>query len=365
MSDQTRVMIRTKGGDWHVPSVSSYSLERELQDILLESPQLIPGVDSAAVADELPIPGSGQLDLFAVESDGSMTLIECKLASNAEVRRAVVGQIASYASGLWRMTFEDLDEAFRIRTGSSLTEAVGEIADASWDQEEFRRAVANALSSGQFRLVIAVDAITEELKRIVEYMNAHTTADVEILAFEIGYVAEGDVEILLPVTHGTEGVRLKGVSSSSRAKWTVEEVMDALREIGPPGAAEEIESFGATIATHGGYWQPGAAAYPTMSAYVPIGPEGTKRSVLAVYADPSGPGAPRVSLNFGSLQKDLSEEDLAVFLAELEHSEVIARHLERVRREGFNTYPPIPLTDFVEGRGGVIVARALTPHMAS
>ena len=49
------------------------------------------------------------------------------------------------------------------------------------DEEEFRAAVDDNLQSGSMRLIIATDEITDELKRIVSYLNSHTTTNVEVL----------------------------------------------------------------------------------------------------------------------------------------------------------------------------------------
>lgn len=363
VDDNAKVMIRTNGGEWRAPSVSSYPNERELQQILMDAPRLIPGVDSrAVVVDELSLPGAGYLDLLAVEHDGALTLVECKLAANAEVRRAVVGQISSYAARLWQMTFEELDEAFRTRSRIGLVDAVSEVAnDEEWDSENFRQSVATRLSEGRFRLVIAVDSITDELKRIVEYLNTHTSASVEILAVEMAYVAEGGTEILLPVTHGAESVRLKTTSSGPKQKWTVEDVFSHLDGVCPPEVTATLRTFEEFLHSHGRHWQPGTSSYPTMSAYLKIGPEEAIRSVVAVYT--GGSREPRLTLNFGSLAKNLSVDQLEAMLALLETAEPLAKHLQQVRAEEFDTYPGIPLVDFAAADGGALLARALAPHV--
>jgi hypothetical protein len=101
-----------------------------------------------------------------------------------------------------------------------------------------------------------------------------------------------------------------------------------------------------------------------MSAYVEVGPNSVKRSLIAVYADPSGSAAPRVTINFGSLLKDLSAVQLETVLARLEQSEVLGKSLDRVRAEGFNTYPAIPLTDFSDGDGAETLMSAITPYLS-
>ena len=52
------------------------------------------------VVDQIAISVTGYVDLVAVDSDGNITLVECKLASNQEIRRSVIGQIFAYAAGL-------------------------------------------------------------------------------------------------------------------------------------------------------------------------------------------------------------------------------------------------------------------------
>ncbi|MGA7087967.1 MAG: hypothetical protein WB116_06790 [Candidatus Dormiibacterota bacterium] len=52
--------------------------------------------------------GSGYADLLAIAPTGDLAIIELKLASNAESRRAVVAQVLSYAAFLDHMTYDDL-----------------------------------------------------------------------------------------------------------------------------------------------------------------------------------------------------------------------------------------------------------------
>lgn len=93
-------MIRTPDEPWHAPPVTAYTNERALQDMLLDTPSLIPGIESAAVVDELGIPGTGSVDIALVQPSGLITPVECKLRANAEIRRAVLGQIMAYAANL-------------------------------------------------------------------------------------------------------------------------------------------------------------------------------------------------------------------------------------------------------------------------
>lgn len=112
------LLIRKKGEKlWHEPPTRSYEKERELQDLLLNSPGLVPGVDSerSVIADEVALAG-GAADLVVVDADGVITIVECKLAANPDMRRTVVGQILAYAAALWQLSYEQF-EAIMARRG--------------------------------------------------------------------------------------------------------------------------------------------------------------------------------------------------------------------------------------------------------
>jgi len=210
-------------------------LDEEALELLLEqTPELLPGPDTGpvAVVRQLYVPETGAVDLFIIGVDGALTIVECKLQSNPDIRRRVVGQVVAYAAGLWRLSFEELDTAFAARAGKTLFATVAALADEvgrDFDEAQFRDAVSANLAAGRFRLIIAVDAITEELKRIVEYLNDHTVRDVEVIAFEVGYAADDDVELLIPAVYGQEAVRRKAAQASTR-QWDEQAFRQALSD---------------------------------------------------------------------------------------------------------------------------------------
>ena len=187
--EQTPIMVRGADAEWHEVQAVPYDNERGLQDLLLESPTLLPGVSSAVAVDELWIEGIGSVDIAAVDADGAITLVECKLRTNSEIRRTVVGQMLAYAAGLWQQSYETFDHQFALRAGKSLTSAVSSVVlseDPDWSEEAFRWNVAERLRDGSFRLCIAVDEVTAELQAIVEFLNIHTAAGIEVLLYEVG-----------------------------------------------------------------------------------------------------------------------------------------------------------------------------------
>ena len=190
--------------------VDAYTNEAELRDLLAETPSLLPGIDEglAAASKEMPIPGTGKADVVIVDAGGEITVVECKLRANPEIRRRVVGQLLAYASAISQMSFADFDGAFR-RSNANRSLSDGLVPGNDLDEEEFRAAVDDNLRSGRMRLIIAVDEITEELKRTVTYLNSHTTTNVELLALEMRRAVDEGVEVLLPATYGEESAARK------------------------------------------------------------------------------------------------------------------------------------------------------------
>ena len=95
------LMRRASETPWTQPEVGSYDNEHHLQQVLAADPSRIPGVavDSKTVM-ELST-AAGPIDVCVVGLDGSITVVECKLASNSERRRMVIGQVLDYASAIW------------------------------------------------------------------------------------------------------------------------------------------------------------------------------------------------------------------------------------------------------------------------
>lgn len=204
-----RLLIRRGEGSWAEPEISGHKSEDALQKLLATSPDLLPGDETGlpmAVARELPV-SAGRIDLVGVDVEGELTLCECKLASNPGVRRELVGQLLEYASSLRGMSFGDFAGRFGARTGASLVEAVSKIAGEGFDEESFEAQVHENLRAGRFRLVIVVDQISEALRQTVVYLNDHL--DGAVLALELAYLRDGDVEMLLPEVYGAESAERK------------------------------------------------------------------------------------------------------------------------------------------------------------
>lgn len=192
------ILIRQGDGTWLEPLDTGYALESELQEILASHPELIPGVSAAAKTCREFQSDVGPADIVVVDSMGELTLVECKLASNPQIRREVVGQMFDYASRLWKMDVEDFAAKWLARTSHSLNldEADGEFS--------VRESLARNLADGRFRIVLAVDAINPALKRMIEYLNTMAGPETSVIAVEYSRLKQGSVEILMPHVYGQE-----------------------------------------------------------------------------------------------------------------------------------------------------------------
>ena len=208
-----QLLIRQPDGTWREPDLTGYGDEAELQQILAEHPELIPGVSADAVTCREFQSAAGPADIVVVDGDGQVTLVECKLASNPQIRREIVGQMFDYASRLWRMGIEDFAVRWQNRTGQA------PFPDDD-DGLRLRDAAAENLAHGRFRIVLAVDAINEPLKRMTEYLNAMSGPDTSIIAVEYARVTQGLLEMLMSQTYGEELAEAKAASATrDRTVW--------------------------------------------------------------------------------------------------------------------------------------------------
>jgi hypothetical protein len=352
------VLIRRSGGGWEPPSVTSYENEAELQNLVRESPELV-GASAAVVAlREFALPNAGYLDVLLVGLDGSVTLVEAKLNRNPEIRRAVVGQLLGYAGGLWGMSYDELDGVVRGRTGSSLAEQAESVAgDEEFDQVEFRARVADNLAEGAFRLVFAVDEITEDLKRAVEYLNAHTTTALEVIVLEFRYSRVDGLEILLPNSFGEEAARRKHSARTTTHRWTESSFFDAVEEQCSP---EELRLLRRLID-----W-----ASPRVSSF--YWGEGSKPSCTFVFDAPEGAIQPcrivvasagvQVRVRF-DLARKRPRAALEALLDRLGELPAFARIADEIRAADFRKRPELPITEY--GDEGVdLLTRALEDLVA-
>ena len=183
-----------------------YDSEEELEAFIERNPDIIGsgrGDTRTRWLRQLQPRAGNYLDLIGVSSDGAITIVECKLGRNREERREVVAQVLEYASALWKMSLEGLETLFRARDGAGQSPfEFFANQDSEWDIDEARRAASANLEHGRFRLVVAVDEVSEKLKKIVEYVNARGKGELQLIAVALPRYGAAGSAVLVPETHG-------------------------------------------------------------------------------------------------------------------------------------------------------------------
>lgn len=333
------MLIRRPGeGAWRAPDVTAYEDEAAIQALLAQSPELMPGAAGKrfAVAREVAL-DAGYVDLLGVTSDGDITLIECKLKANPEIRRHVVGQILAYAATLWEMDYADLDAAFSARAGRSLTSAVASVAGEMWDEEAFRAAVATNLANGRFRLVIAVDDITEELRRIVRFLNGHTTHELEILALELRYVADSGVEILFPTTYGEQVTKPLPPASQVWNEERFFETIDPMLTSTGIAAARRLYNF---ARARGAVTKFGVSTYPSVAMRLPVAGKPVTIYTLSQWGKNAGP---KLYIYFEYLVGAIPDGALSQVVSDLRGVPGFSDALVGLEAAGYKKQPSIAL----------------------
>ncbi len=136
------------------------------------------------------MPSTGSADVVAVDAAGQITIVECKLEKNPEIRRRVIGQVFAYAGWLWQLPYEEFEKRIA-KGGAELRELVDD--ESGW--QTFRSTVSENLEAGRFQLIIAVDRIDKRLRRTIEFLCRHMRPEVGLSALELR-VGENGLEIV-------------------------------------------------------------------------------------------------------------------------------------------------------------------------
>jgi hypothetical protein len=146
------------------------------------------------IARELRTP-RGPLDLFFINPNGYITLVETKLWSNPEARRQVVAQIIDYATEVSRWSYRELVLAIRNATDSKdsdpLVSAAQAVAGDEFSEADFTDTVSRNLAGGKFLLLIVGDGIHEGVEDMAEFLQrtpqlGFTLGLIELALFKLG-----------------------------------------------------------------------------------------------------------------------------------------------------------------------------------
>ena len=173
-------------GEWRPAPVRPFANEAALHRMIAETPDILPlsgSPDLMVLGSEVAL-GRGSADILAVESSGRPAIIEVKLARNAEARRTVAAQVLDYAASLRGYAAADLESGPLRRHLAKLDcSAILEAAQNKWenlDGDAFSERLQTCLNAGHFRLVLALDAATPDLDRIMAYLESVTVGALAI-----------------------------------------------------------------------------------------------------------------------------------------------------------------------------------------
>ncbi|WP_062301096.1 hypothetical protein [Demequina subtropica] len=229
-----RNLFLVRDGELVEMSPGDYVTEDELQSLIEQHPDLIPGaeINPAAprrwllVAREpgLATDDSGRdrfsIDHLMVDQEGIPTIVEVKRSTDTRIRREVVGQMFDYAAnGVKYWPVARLREWLEQREGSPEAAADRVVAllekdgDAREDLVEgFWRTVGSNLAAGRLRLLFVADSIPTELQRIIEFLNDQMQ-QTEVLGVAISRHRSDGLQLLAPQVYG----RTESAASAKRA----------------------------------------------------------------------------------------------------------------------------------------------------
>ncbi|MHB1734858.1 MAG: hypothetical protein ACYCU8_15740 [Ferrimicrobium acidiphilum] len=246
------------GSDGKLASVqkNTYDREAELQQLINDHPELIPGMGDIGesksirwllVQREAGIPredgGSDwwSIDHILVDQFATPTFVEVKRASDTRVRREVVAQMLDYVANAtlyWQPgTLEGWFSSQDEEPDQRLLEFLD---DAELSPENFWSRVDENLRSGRVRCVFVADSIPDSLIRLVEFLNEHLRLT-EVYAVELPQYVSADqlpgVRVIVPKLIGntTRAIANKSeVPSAPKRQWDEESFFADLGERSDP-----------------------------------------------------------------------------------------------------------------------------------
>lgn len=207
-----------------------------LQELVEAHPSLLSGAREAA-SDWLAIvrqnaPGleddrgdRWSLDRVFLDRDGVPTLVEIAAASDRASERALLGQALEYAANLpFYWTVETMVAQFEANCRESDRDPEQVFEDflgSDTDEERFWQQVKTNLQAGKVRIVFVSAAVSPELSRVVEFLNAQMDP-AQMVAIEIKqYGSDEGFTTLVPRAIGRLADTSKKVAPTTieRRRW--------------------------------------------------------------------------------------------------------------------------------------------------
>lgn len=195
-----------------------YEKEADLQAIVAAAPRILNSVLSATddirwmlVKREFRVPGSAgkyRVDALFLDQDGVPVLAEVKRASDARIRREIIGQLVDYIHNfLEHITYEHLSASLReacAATGITVADAIDKISPGL-TAEEYWEQVKQSLADERLNVAVIADEIPNDLKKNISRLNK-SWPTVNFFAFEVQQYVSKDsrIRLLVPKDCSTE-----------------------------------------------------------------------------------------------------------------------------------------------------------------
>jgi hypothetical protein len=326
------VLYRKAGEAWTSPTESGYVSEDHLQAIIDEFPELLPGVSPDSYVCREFSTDSGPIDNLIINAkDGSLTLVECKLAKNPEVRRKILGQIIDYAASLSRLDFDEFHQRWKDRGGVDLTAIETAKGPLSL-------AVSSNLETARFTLLLAVDEINEPLKDMVIYFNRKTDATTRVALIELARHSTGDTEIIIPQTFGYEALKPQVDAYEQRNPWTKDDFAAWLLA-NEPSSLSKFEDLMKVMEDAGHQW--GGTKAETPSGAICVRTSNGFRYPLVFHSY----DVATIEARFVDFKKDSFVDELVSFFENIEGVNTAA-----IRANNYGAKPKIAVSRFGDPR---------------
>ncbi|MDE2766395.1 MAG: hypothetical protein OXI25_08220 [Chloroflexota bacterium] len=235
-----RIYTMTSDGGIEPLEEERFELEDHLQSLVATHPELLDGEQMRPgdplrwllVTREKGISATEDeghrwaVDHLLIDQDALPTLVEVKRGDNTEIRRTVIGQMLEYAThAAQTWTADELRRSFEASANARGVDPADELrkflelplepAEPGEEQEggDFWERVATNLDARRMRLLFVADELPDELKRVVEFLNAQMPG-IEVLAVEIKQFRGAATQTLVPRVYGRLAKEQPGGSSS-------------------------------------------------------------------------------------------------------------------------------------------------------
>lgn len=236
----------------------SFGLENKLQAYIYDNPESIPLYD---IKDDIQLlilarefgTNSGPIDAVGIDRDGELYLVETKLYKNPD-KRTVVAQVLDYGASLWKSQsdFDDfllqLNGHVQKQFGQSVGDKVKDFygLDDEALQIVFERMKYN-LNEGNFKFVVLMDNLHDQLKDLILYMNQNSKFD--IYGVELEYYQHDSFEIMIPRLFGAEVKKDVKVSRGVETSYSEDDFKHMFAQAGYASLITEILNFATEISS--------------------------------------------------------------------------------------------------------------------